>query len=320
MANLIRNPNSPNLFYVPPEDFPVSTGYLSIRLNDDGSFQWSAASQISKSFEITAELEEELVYNKKYYFVLGYNFSVMRLRFYSGNSSSGSSYLGSGSDRDGQTSSGQNYWSFTAPTGGINKIEFSGSTTAIAINGGKRLEVSLVSEDDFDTSYEFTSAYMIAPTSYTKQFFYQNSDGTWPTTPQSQEVIDNVDSGTSVNLSYYDKLPTLSSDVGEYIYDPSRSVESAIVQDDGSTVLKAYFKTSGIESDSLVVSLGQFKEFDDFMKSGADNLSLLNNISYATIGQALHTIRGTESSQEAGGTPITLKQFRIMSASIAGNK
>lgn len=89
MANLIRNPNSPNLFYVPPEDFPISTGYLSISLNDDGSFQWFGASQISKSFEITAVLDEELVRNKKYYFVLGYNFDVMRLRFYSGNSSVG---------------------------------------------------------------------------------------------------------------------------------------------------------------------------------------------------------------------------------------
>lgn len=319
MANLIRNPNSPNLFYVPPEDFPISTGYLSISLNDDGSFQWFGASQISKSFEITAVLDEELVRNKKYYFVLGYNFDVMRLRFYSGNSSVGTQYLGSGSNREGETSSGQSYQSFTATATieGVNRIEFSGSTTNIALNGGKRLEVSLVSEDDFDRSYEFTSAYMIAPTSYKKQFFYQSSDGTWPTTPQSQETIDNVDSGTSVKLSYYDKLPTLSSDAGEYVYDSSRSVESAIVQDDGSTVLKAYFKISDIESDSLVVSLGQLKEFDDFMKSGADNVSLFNNISTVAIGQA---IRVTELSQEAGSTPITLKQFRIMSASIAKNK
>lgn len=311
MANLTRNPNSPNLFYVPQEDFPISTGYLSIRLNDDGSFQWFGASQISKSFEITAELDKELVRNKKYYFVLGYNFDVMRLRFYSGNNSVGTQYLGSGSNREGETSSGQNYWSFTATatTEGVNKIEFSGSTTNIALNEGKRLEVSLVSEDDFDRSYEFTSAYMIAPTSYKKQFFYQNSDGMWPTTPRSQETIDNVDSGTSVNLSYHDKLPTLSSDVGEYIYDSSRSVESATVQADGSTVLKAAFKISDIESDSLAVSLGQFKEFDDFMKSGADNLSLSDNI-----------LRVTELSQEAGSTPITLKQFRIMSASIAKNK
>lgn len=214
--------------------------------------------------------------------------------------------------------------------GWVNPVRISASqlhsircTIAAATNGEIRsIQLGIAAQSssspgvvDYEPAFKFVNI-----TSYKKQFFYQNSDGTWPATPQSQEIVDNIDSGTSVNLSYYDKLPTLSSDVGEYIYDSSQSVESAIVQADGSTVLKAYFKISDIEADSLIVSLGQLKGYNDFIKSGVDNVSLFDNINAVTIGQASHTIRGTELSQEASSTPITLKQLRIMSASIAENK
>ena len=77
-------------------------------------------------------------------------------------------------------------------------------------------------------------------TKYTVEFYYQNTDGTYPDTPNHSEKREGT-TDTTVSVTADDKA---DKENGKYVYeaDNKNKVESGIVAGDGSLVLKLYFK------------------------------------------------------------------------------
>ena len=74
---------------------------------------------------------------------------------------------------------------------------------------------------------------------YTVEFYYQNVDGTYPTSANSSETRQGKTDST-VSVTAADKA---DKDNGKYVYDTAASnIESGTVAADGSLVLKLYFK------------------------------------------------------------------------------
>ena len=77
-------------------------------------------------------------------------------------------------------------------------------------------------------------------TKYTVEFYYQNTDGTYPNTANEKDETRTAPTDTTVSVTDADKAP---KDNNKYVYDKSAAnVESGNVAGDGSLVLKLYFK------------------------------------------------------------------------------
>ena len=80
-----------------------------------------------------------------------------------------------------------------------------------------------------------------ADTKYTVEFYYQNTDGSYPQKANESVVRNDGTTDTTVSVKDSDKLP---QDGGKYVFDESNAnnVLSGVVAGDGSLVLKLYFK------------------------------------------------------------------------------
>ena len=78
-------------------------------------------------------------------------------------------------------------------------------------------------------------------TKYTVEFYYQNTDGSYPQKANESVVRNDGTTDTTVSVKDSDKLP---QDGGKYVFDESNAnnVLSGVVAGDGSLVLKLYFK------------------------------------------------------------------------------
>ena len=77
-------------------------------------------------------------------------------------------------------------------------------------------------------------------TKYTVEFYYQNTDGSYPQKANESVVRNDGTTDTTVSVTDDDKA---AKDNNKYVYDESAAnVESGIVKGDGSLVLKLYFK------------------------------------------------------------------------------
>lgn len=78
-------------------------------------------------------------------------------------------------------------------------------------------------------------------TKYTVEFYYQNTDGSYPQKANESVVRNDGTTDTTVSVKDSDKLP---QDGGKYVFDESNAnnVLSGNVAGDGSLVLKLYFK------------------------------------------------------------------------------
>ena len=78
-------------------------------------------------------------------------------------------------------------------------------------------------------------------TKYTVEFYYQNTDGSYPQKANESVVRNDGTTDTTVSVKDSDKLP---QDGGKYVFDESNAnnVLSGTVAGDGSLVLKLYFK------------------------------------------------------------------------------
>ena len=80
-----------------------------------------------------------------------------------------------------------------------------------------------------------------ADTKYTVEFYYQNTDGSYPQKANESVVRNDGTTDTTVSVKDSDKLP---QDGGKYVFDESNAnnVLSGVVAGNGSLVLKLYFK------------------------------------------------------------------------------
>ena len=77
-------------------------------------------------------------------------------------------------------------------------------------------------------------------TKYTVEFYYQNTDGSYPQKANESVVRNDGTTDTTVSVTEADKA---AKENGKYVYDKSaNNIESGTVAGDGSLVLKLYFK------------------------------------------------------------------------------
>lgn len=99
------------------------------------------------------------------------------------------------------------------------------------------------------TSITYTADYTANEVNYTVDFYYQNDDGTYPTTPTAF-VTRKADTGASVSVTDADKIPDATKNTATQTYhfdETASNVLTATVAGDGSTHLKVYFYwTAGV--------------------------------------------------------------------------
>ena len=99
------------------------------------------------------------------------------------------------------------------------------------------------------TSITYTANYTANKVDYTVDFYYQNDDGTYPTTPTAF-VTRKADTGASVSVTDADKIPDATKNTATQTYhfdETASNVLTATVAGDGSTHLKVYFYwTAGV--------------------------------------------------------------------------
>ena len=99
------------------------------------------------------------------------------------------------------------------------------------------------------TSITYTANYTANEVNYTVDFYYQNDDGTYPTTPTAF-VTRKADTGASVSVTDADKIPDATKNTATQTYhfdETASNVLTATVAGDGSTHLKVYFYwTAGV--------------------------------------------------------------------------
>lgn len=99
------------------------------------------------------------------------------------------------------------------------------------------------------TSITYTANYTANKVDYTVDFYYQNDDGTYPTTPTAS-VTRKADTGASVSVTDADKTPDATKNTATQTYhfdETASNVLTATVAGDGSTHLKVYFYwTAGV--------------------------------------------------------------------------
>lgn len=109
-----------------------------------------------------------------------------------------------------------------------------------------RIKVML---NEGETVMDWTSIYEAGTDSYHVEFYYQQSDGSWPMLSSlSEEREGNI--GDTVNLTDEDKQPTRTPFNGRYVYttdidvsDTGRyPIESGVLYGDSMTILTAFFK------------------------------------------------------------------------------
>jgi uncharacterized repeat protein (TIGR02543 family) len=83
-------------------------------------------------------------------------------------------------------------------------------------------------------------------TKYTVEFYYQQADGNYPGSPTISGATRTATTGTPVEVTALDKIPTLAGTGYSYAYTGDSYVanvlEDSALNGDGSTVLKVYFK------------------------------------------------------------------------------
>lgn len=96
------------------------------------------------------------------------------------------------------------------------------------------------------TKQDWVSIYEAGTAEYQKQYFYQNENGTWPSTPTITQTLEgeigddvSFDMGTDT-----EPAQTPSYRLSRYVSDAynSNQIFDAVVKSDGSTVLRMYFK------------------------------------------------------------------------------
>lgn len=99
------------------------------------------------------------------------------------------------------------------------------------------------------TSITYTANYTANEVTYAVDFYYQNDDGTYPTTPTTS-VTRTADTGASVSVTDADKTPDATKNTATQTYhfdETASNVLTATVAGDGSTHLKVYFYwTAGV--------------------------------------------------------------------------
>lgn len=99
------------------------------------------------------------------------------------------------------------------------------------------------------TSITYTANYTANEVTYAVDFYYQNDDGTYPTTPTAS-VTRKADTGASVSVTDADKTPDATKNTATQTYhfdETASNVLTATVAGDGSTHLKVYFYwTAGV--------------------------------------------------------------------------
>ena len=100
------------------------------------------------------------------------------------------------------------------------------------------------------TSITYTANYTANEVTYAVDFYYQNNDGTYPTTPAAS-VTRKANTGASVSVTDADKTPDTTKDTATQTYhfdnENASNVLNATVAGNGSTHLKVYFYwTAGV--------------------------------------------------------------------------
>lgn len=105
-----------------------------------------------------------------------------------------------------------------------------------------------MNDADIDT-ITYTATYTANEVNYTVDFYYQNDDGTYPTTPTAS-VTRNAKTDTSVSVTDDDKTPDAAKNTATQTYhfdETASNVLTTTVAGDGSTHLKVYFYwTAGV--------------------------------------------------------------------------
>ncbi len=121
---------------------------------------------------------------------------------------------------------------------------YSGSTAYITLAAAYE-----AMNDAKTTSITYTANYTANKVDYTVDFYYQNDDGTYPTTPTAF-VTRKADTGASVSVTDADKIPDATKNTATQTYhfdETASNVLTATVAGDGSTHLKVYFYwTAGV--------------------------------------------------------------------------
>lgn len=99
------------------------------------------------------------------------------------------------------------------------------------------------------TSITYTANYTANEVTYAVDFYYQNDDGTYSTTPTAS-VTRKADTGASVSVTDADKTPDATKNTATQTYhfdETASNVLTSTVAGDGSTHLKVYFYwTAGV--------------------------------------------------------------------------
>lgn len=100
------------------------------------------------------------------------------------------------------------------------------------------------------TSITYTADYTANEVGYTVDFYYQNDDGTYPTTPTVSDTTRKANTGASVSVTDADKTPDAAKNTATQTYhfdETASNVLTATVAGDSSTHLKVYFYwTAGV--------------------------------------------------------------------------
>lgn len=100
------------------------------------------------------------------------------------------------------------------------------------------------------TSITYTATYTANEVNYTVDFYYQNDDGTYPTTPTVSDTTRKANTGASVSVTDADKTPDAAKNTATQTYhfdETASNVLTATVAGDSSTHLKVYFYwTAGV--------------------------------------------------------------------------
>ena len=123
---------------------------------------------------------------------------------------------------------------------------FKGWNTAAdgsGISFAPNTQVQVDNNDGANVLYAIWSAN--TDTKYTVEFYYQNTDGSYPQTASVKDETRTATTDTTVSVKPEDKN---DRENGKYVYDKSApNVESGNVAGDGSLVLKLYFKLNQVQ-------------------------------------------------------------------------
>ena len=249
MANLVRNPDSSNLYYVDPDQMPYELSGGTTDLKDDGTYRiivnststaYGGGMAATPLVDLGSSMMTFRIGVTSEYFDYG---DVILIGFYSDGNAKPSERV------DPDEYEEINGYTYSSRYDGVNwyTVRSNDSYRYITMFFTNMSGDAIYADDvklfvgSIPSNVEYESAYMEAAQTvrYPVYHVYQNANGSWP-----YEVADETregDAGSTVTLTDDDKTPKQTPTIGRYAYSSSRSTESAVLSDGTTTPLKAYF-------------------------------------------------------------------------------